>query len=34
MANKLKAESNLNEDMKDTDVFYLGGIMNAIKNQA
>jgi len=32
--NKLKAESNLTEEMKDTDVLYWVGTMNAIKNQA
>ena len=32
--NKLKAESNLTEEMKDTDILYWVGTMNAIKNQA
>ena len=32
--NKLKAESNLTEDMKNTDMLYWVGTMNAIKNQA
>lgn len=32
--NKLKAESDLTEEMKDTDIFYWVGTMNAIKNQA
>lgn len=32
--NKLKAESDLTEDMKNTDVLYWVGTMNAIKNQA
>ena len=32
--NQLKAESNLIEEMKNTDVLYWVGIMNAIKNQA
>ena len=32
--NKLKAESNLTEEMKNTDVLYWVGTMNAIKNQA
>ena len=32
--NKLKAKSNLTEDMKNTDMLYWGGTMNAIKTQA
>ena len=32
--NKLKAESDLTEEMKDTDILYWVGKMNAIKNQA
>ena len=32
--NKLKAESDLTEEMKDTDILYWFGTMNAIKNQA
>ena len=32
--NKLKAESDLTEEMKDTDILYWVGTMNAIKNQA
>ena len=32
--NKLKAESDLTEEMKDTDMLYWVGTMNAIKNQA
>ena len=32
--NKLKAQSNLTEDMKNTDMLYWVGTMNAIKNQA
>lgn len=31
--NKLKAESDLTEEMKDTDILYWVGTMNAIKNQ-
>ena len=31
---KLKAESDLTEEMKDTDILYWVGTMNAIKNQA
>ena len=31
---KLKANSNLTEDMKNTDMLYWVGTMNAIKNQA
>ena len=31
---QLKAKSNLTEDMKNTDMLYWVGIMNAIKNQA
>ena len=31
---ELKAKSNLTEDMKDTDVLYWVGTMNAIKKQA
>ncbi len=30
----LKAKSNLTEDMKNTDMLYWGGTMNAIKKQA
>ena len=30
----LKAKSNLTEDMKNTDMLYWVGTMNAIKNQA
>ena len=32
--NKLKAESDLTEEMKDTDILYWVGTMNTIKNQA
>ena len=32
--NKLKAQSNLTEDMKNTDMFYWVGTMNTIKQQA
>ena len=32
--NQLKEKSGLTEDMKDTDVLYWVGTMNAIKNQA
>ena len=32
--NKLKAQSNLTEDMKNTDMLYWVGTMNAIKSQA
>ena len=32
--NQLKEKSNLTEDMKDTDILYWVGTMNAIKNQA
>lgn len=32
--NELKAKSNLTEDMKNTDMLYLVGTMNAIKQQA
>lgn len=32
--NQLKEKSNLTEEMKNTDVLYWVGIMNAIKNQA
>ena len=32
--NKLKAQSNLTEDMKNTDMLYWVGTMNAIKQQA
>ena len=32
--NKLKAESDLTEEMKNADMFYWVGTMNAIKNQA
>ena len=32
--NKLKAKSNLTEDMKNTDMLYWVGTMNAIKTQA
>ena len=32
--NKIKAESDLTEEMKDTDILYWVGTMNAIKNQA
>ena len=32
--NELKAKSNLTEDMKNTDMLYWVGTMNAIKNQA
>ena len=31
---QLKSKSNLTEDMKNTDMLYWVGIMNAIKNQA
>lgn len=31
---ELKAKSDLTEDMKNTDMFYLVGTMNSIKNQA
>ena len=31
--NKLKAQSNLTENMKNSDMFYWRGTMNAIKNQ-
>lgn len=31
---KLKSKSNLTEDMKNTDILYWIGTMNAIKNQA
>lgn len=31
---QLKSKSNLTEDMKNTDMFYWVGTMNAIKNQA
>ena len=31
---QLKAKSNLTEDMKNTDMLYWVGTMNAIKNQA
>lgn len=31
---QLKEKSNLTEDMKNTDMFYWVGTMNAIKNQA
>ena len=31
---QLKAKSDLTEDMKDTDILYWVGTMNAIKNQA
>lgn len=34
LINQLKAKSDLTEDMKDTDVLYWVGTMNAIKNQA
>lgn len=32
--NKLKAQSDLTENMKNTDMLYWVGTMNAIKNQA
>ena len=32
--NELKAKNNLTEDMKNTDMLYWVGTMNAIKNQA
>ena len=32
--NKIKAESDLTEEMRDTDILYWVGTMNAIKNQA
>ena len=32
--NKVKEKSDLTEDMKDTDILYWVGTMNAIKNQA
>ena len=32
--NQLKEKSDLNEEMKNTDILYWVGIMNAIKNQA
>lgn len=32
--NDLKAKSDLNEDMKNTDILYWFGTMNSIKNQA
>ena len=32
--NQLKEKSDLTEDMKDTDILYWVGTMNAIKNQA
>ena len=32
--NKLKADSEVAEEMKDTDILYWVGTMNAIKNQA
>ena len=32
--NKLKAQSNLTEDMRNTDMLYWAGTMNAIKQQA
>ena len=32
--NKLKAQSNLTEDMKNTDMLYWVGTMNAIRQQA
>ncbi len=32
--NELKEKSNLNEDMKNTDMLYWVGSMNSIKNQA
>ena len=34
LVEQLKAKSNLTEDMKNTDIFYWVGTMNAIKNQA
>ena len=34
LINQLKAKSDLTEDMKDTDVLYWVGTMNAIKNLA
>ena len=34
LVEQLKAESGLTEDMKNTDMLYLVGTMNAIKNQA
>lgn len=34
ITNKLKEESNLTEDMKNTDMLYWVGTMNGIKNQA
>ena len=34
LVEQLKAKSNLTEDMKNTDMLYWIGTMNAIKNQA
>ncbi len=34
LVEQLKSKSNLTEDMKNTDIFYWVGTMNAIKNQA
>ena len=34
LVEQLKAKSNLTEDMKNTDMLYLVGTMNAIKSQA
>ena len=34
IVNELKAQSDLTEDMKNTDMFYWVGTMNAIKNQS
>ena len=34
LISELKAKSNLTEDMKNTDMLYWVGTMNAIKNQA
>ena len=34
LVEQLKAKSNLTEDMKNTDMLYWVGTMNAIKNQA
>ena len=34
LISELKAKSDLTEDMKNTDILYWVGTMNAIKNQA
>ena len=34
LVEELKAKSNLTEDMKNTDILYWVGTMNAIKSQA